>query len=101
MTNARRLEISYATARTTGGFTTHKWEYWDDKAETWKAIQDELGNPTVAVPLVETEIVLDQVAGSGFNGRSDARVRLTVSGANAITGTNLLDNIRFNATVAP
>ena len=101
MTNARRLEISYATARTTGGFTTHTWEYWDDKAETWKAIQDELGNPTVAVTFVETEIVLDQVAGSGFNGRSDARVRLTVSGANAITGTNLLDNIRFNATVAP
>ena len=101
MTGARRLEISYATSRTVGGFNTHKWAYWDAKAESWKDIQDNFGNQTVAVSLGETEIVLDQVAGSGFNGRSDARVRLTVSGATAITGTNLLDNIRFNATVAP
>jgi hypothetical protein len=101
MTNARRLEISYASAATFGGFTTHTWEYWDDRAKDWKPIEDPLGSPTITVPFVETEIVLDQVAGAGFNGRADARVRLTVSGATSITGTNLLDNIRFNATVAP
>lgn len=101
MSNARRLEISYATEGSADGFTTHTWEYWDDDAEVWRAIEDSLGNPTVSVPPAYDEVTMDMVAGAGFNGRADARVRLTVSGATAISGTNLLDNIRFNATVAP
>jgi hypothetical protein len=104
MTKARRLEISYATMGDAGGFTTHTWEYWNElkgQAGGWEPILDENGNPSVSVPSSYTTFTLDQVAGTGFNGRTGARVRLTVSGATAVNGTNLLDNIRFNATVAP
>jgi subtilisin family serine protease len=101
MTQARRLEISYAAEASLDGFTTHTWEYWDDNAKVWRPIEDEFGNSSISVPSFFSEIVLDQVGGAGFNGRANARVRLTVTGATAITGTNLLDNIRFNATVAP
>jgi hypothetical protein len=101
MTQARRLEISYAAEASPGGFTTHVWHFWDDVAKSWKPILDENGNATIVVPPASAEIVLDQVPGAGFNGRANARVRLTVNGATAVGGTNLLDNIRFNATVAP
>jgi hypothetical protein len=101
MTKARRLEISYAAQATTGGFATHEWDYWDDIAKTWRPITDPEDNTQIPIPTTFTTIVLDQVGGSGFNNRANARVRLKVSGATAINGTNLLDNIRFNATVAP
>lgn len=101
MTNARRLEISYAAQATTGGFATHEWDYWDDIAKTWRPITDPEDNTQIPIPTTFTTIVLDQVGGAGFNNRANARVRLKVSGATAISGTNLLDNIRFNATVAP
>jgi hypothetical protein len=101
MTQARRLEISYAAMGTPDGFTTHAWHYWNANSNTWEQILDENGLATITVPTTFTEIVLDQVPGTGFNGRANARVRLTVNGATAVGGTNLLDNIRFNATVAP
>jgi subtilisin-like proprotein convertase family protein len=101
MTQARRLQISYATEASLGGFTTHRWHYWDANSSVWRDIEDENGSTSFTVPTTFSEVVLDQVAGIGFNGRANARVRLTVSGATAVSGTNLIDNIRFNATVAP
>lgn len=104
MSKARRLEISYATMGDAGGFTTHTWEYWNElkgQAGGWEPILDQNGSSSISVPPSYTTITLDQVPGPSFNGHADARVRLTVSGATSVNGTNLLDNIRFNATVAP
>jgi hypothetical protein len=102
MTKSRRLEISYAAQATAGGFTTHEWHYWDDiVAKDWLPITDAADNAKIPIPTSLTTIVLDQVGGAGFNNRPNVRVRLTVSGATSASGTNILDNIRFNAIVAP
>jgi hypothetical protein len=101
MTKARRLEITYAATSTSGGFTTHTWEYWDDNGKAWLPITHKFGTSPILVPSTFETIELDQVGGIGFNNRRDARVRLTVNGATTVGGTNLLDNIRFNATVGP
>jgi subtilisin family serine protease len=108
MTKARRLQISYAALVQPGGFTTHTWEYFNSDTQSWERIPLTDGSlivdfqpPGQPLPSGFSFVEMDIVPGAGFNGRSDARVRLTVNGATAINGTNLLDNIRFNATVDP
>jgi hypothetical protein len=94
MSNSRRLDISYAAAATAGGFNLHTWDYYDATARTWRRIEQK----TIPVPLAFSTVRVAQVPGIGFNGRPNALVRLTVSGASSITGTNLIDNISFKAS---
>lgn len=94
MSNSRRLDISYAAAATAGGFDKHTWDYYDATASTWRRIEQK----TIAVPSAFSAVRVAQVPGIGFNGRPNALVRLTVSGASSITGTNLIDNISFKAS---
>ena len=101
MSKSRRLDISYAAISSTGGFATHEWHYWDEKNGAWVPIPDTLGNQAVPVPGDFSTVLLEQVGGTGFNNRPKARVRLRLSGATSTAGYNLIDNIRFHATVAP
>ncbi len=94
MSNSRRLDISYAAAATAGGFNLHTWDYYDATARTWRRIEQK----TIPVTLAFSTVRVAQVPGIGFNGRPNALVRLTVSGASSITGTNLIDNISFKAS---
>ncbi len=103
LTGATNLEISYATVFRDGGFTTHTWDFWNPDAGAWRTIRTFDGLTNVSV-LNRTEYFVQRMANlnvSGFNGKPEAFVRLTVSGATAVHGINFFDNIRFNATVAP
>ncbi|MEI6239396.1 MAG: autotransporter-associated beta strand repeat-containing protein [Planctomycetia bacterium] len=93
MTGKQDLAISYATQRTSTGFTTEDWSYSTD-GTNWVTLQSISGT---AIPTSFGAVTLSTI--TGLNNVANAYVRLTVSGATN-GGSNIrLDNIQFN-TVA-
>jgi subtilisin family serine protease/subtilisin-like proprotein convertase family protein len=97
LTKCTRLVISYAVQGSPFGFTTHEWEFFDTAAQIWRPI----ATRTIANTPYTVETLPRVVASTGFYGNANARVRLRLSGATRIEGTNLLDNITFTATRLP
>ena len=93
MAGFQDLVVSYATQRTSTGFTAHAWAFSTDGAN-WTDHQS-----VVPPPAPFGVLTLDNIA--GLNGATDAYLRLTVSGATAASGNNRFDNIQFNATAVP
>ncbi|MBK9318597.1 MAG: hypothetical protein IPM91_07055 [Bacteroidetes bacterium] len=91
MTGFINLSVSYASQRTSSGFTSHVWEYSTDGIN-W--------NPLTTVSTIPASFgVITLPTTSGLNGATTAFLRLTVNGATASTGSNnRLDNIQLNAT---
>ena len=93
MAGFQDLVVSYATQRTSTGFSSQAWSFSTDGLN-WTDHQTISGLPTSFAT---------QTLGSitGLNGATDAYLRLTVSGASAAAGNNRIDNIQFNATAVP
>ncbi len=93
MAGFQDLVVSYATQRTSTGFSSQAWSFSTDGLN-WTDHQTISGLPTSFAT---------QTLGSitGLNGATDAYLRLTVSGASAAAGNNRFDNIQFNATAVP
>lgn len=92
LTGYSNLEVSYATQRTTSGFTSQQWDYSSDGL-SWQPLQTITGLPTV-FGLVTLNAINE------LNNFPNAYLRLTVNGATFSSGNNRLDNIRFMATQA-
>jgi fibronectin-binding autotransporter adhesin len=90
MTGYSLLDVSYATQRTTSGFSTQRWAISTDGV-SWTPIS-----------------TIDTIAGSfearqlptisGLAGASTALLRVTFDGASTSTGNNRLDNIQLLAS---
>lgn len=87
------LVVSYATQRTSTGFTSQTWAYSTD-ATNWTETQVFNAMPTSFGAQSLNTI-------TGLDGARDAYLRLTVAGATSSNGNNRLDNIQFNATAVP
>jgi hypothetical protein len=93
MAGYQNLIISYATQKTTTGFTSQVWEY-SINGTIWSAISTISSIPSsFAVQTLSTV--------TGLNNTSTAYVRMTVSGGSGTSSNNRLDNIQFNATLIP
>jgi hypothetical protein len=93
MAGFQDLDVSYATQRTSTGFTTQSWSYSTDGV-AWT--NHDAFSTIAAAFEVKT---LSRI--TALNGAADAYLRLTVTGASAAAGNNRLDNIQFNASAVP
>ncbi len=89
MTGLKDLVVSYATQRTSTGFTSQKWET-STNGTTWTTAETVSTVPTAyAAQTLATITALDNAA--------NAYLRLTVSGCTSAAGNNRLDNVQLNA----
>ncbi|MFM8262142.1 MAG: PEP-CTERM sorting domain-containing protein [Pirellula sp.] len=93
MAGFQDLVVSYASQRTSTGFTSQAWSFSTDGAN-WTDHQTVTGLPAAFAAQTLSTI-------AGLNGATDAYLRLTVTGATAAAGNNRIDNIQFNATAVP
>lgn len=92
MANYASLQITYATQRTSSGFTSQSWEY-SSNATTWF--------PLTTVTTIPTAFGIQTInTGNVLNNTATAYLRMTVNGATTASGNNRLDNIQFLATFA-
>ena len=96
MADKADLSISLSAQRTSTGFTEQLWEYSADGGSTWGNI----GSFTIQSSFSSTG-VLSFAAFSALDGVSDARLRVTFTGATGSSGNNRLDNIQLNAVPEP
>ncbi|HOZ51733.1 MAG TPA: putative Ig domain-containing protein, partial [Chitinophagaceae bacterium] len=89
MSGYSNLELSYATQRTSQGFTSQEWEYSTDGIN-WIPLQTITSLPTsFGVQTISNIIALNNVV--------DAYLRVRLNGATQAAGNNRLDNIQLNA----
>ncbi len=93
MAGFKDLIVSYATQRTSSGFTSQTWAYSTD-ATNWTDVQ--VFN---SMPLSFATQTLDTI--SALDNASNAYLRLTLTGATTNSGNNRFDNFQFNATAVP
>lgn len=102
MSGYKDLSISYATQRTSTGFTSQLWEYSTD-GNSYSAvatISSGSTSGTIATSFATSGILtLPTVTGLDF--ATDAYLRVTFSGATSTAGNNRWDNIQFNASAVP
>lgn len=91
MTGFQDLVVTYATQRTSTGFTTHAWDYSTD-GTTWSAVQTVTG---ATIPTAFGTVTLPTV--TALNNLPNVYLRATFTGATASSGNNRLDNFQFNA----
>lgn len=91
MSNAQRLNVSYAAYASPGGFDTHIWE-WSKDGAVWEPLQ----TITLVPGDIYTRVRLAETA--KLNNTANAYLRVTFQGATADLEHNLLDNILFSAT---
>lgn len=91
MTGFQDLVVTYATQRTSTGFSTHAWDYSTD-GSTWSAVQTVTG---AAIPTAFGTVTLPTV--TALNNLPNVYLRATFTGATASSGNNRLDNFQFNA----
>lgn len=89
MTGSKNLTVSYATQRTSTGFTTQTWEY-STNGTSWTSFSTQS-----SIPSAFGQIILPTV--TALDNISTAFIRLTVTGASTSGGNNRLDNIQFRA----
>lgn len=89
MAGRANLSVSYATQRSSTGFTTQEWQYSTD-AQNWTSFQ--------TVSSLQTSFALVTLNPiSGLDNASTAYLRLIVNGCTASNANNRLDNIQLNA----
>ncbi len=98
MTSLANLVVSYATQRTSTGFTAQLWE-WSTDGTTWTTAQNVTSIQTNFALGTGTTTTLTTI--TGLDNASTAYLRLTFSGATSSSGNNRLDNIQFNADTVP
>ena len=90
MTGKSNLIVSYATQKTTTGFSSQVWEY-STNGTTWTAAQTISTIPAAFAVTTLTTI-------TGLDNASTAYLRLSLTGATATAGNNRIDNIQLNAS---
>jgi hypothetical protein len=103
MTGKADLSISLSAQRSGTGFSTQLWQYSADGGSTWGNIGS-LISGTTAGTIQDTFAksgVLSFASFSALDGVSDARLRVTFTGASNTSGNNRLDNIQLNAVAVP
>ncbi len=95
MTGLTDLDISYATRRTSTGFTSQTWS-WSTDGDTFTTFQ------TVDSITSSSTFDLKQFSGpAALDNVATAFLRVTFDGATASNGNNRLDNITFSAVPEP
>lgn len=92
MTGLKDLVVSYATQRTSAGFTTQAWDY-STNGTSWTSV-----TALTSIPTSFATQTLPTI--TGLDGAANAYLRLIVSGATTTAGNNRLDNIQLMATSA-
>ncbi len=101
MSGMGNLAVSYAVQRTATGFTTQQWDYSTDgtnwiSAATITGIQSSFqGGQTPANSVTALSVA------SGLDNAVTAYLRVTFTGATAVSGNNRMDNFQFNADAIP
>lgn len=90
MAGFQDLVVSYASQRSSTGFTAQAWSFSTDGLN-WTDHQTISGLPSSFATQTLGAI-------AGLDGATDAYLRLTLTGASTVAGNNRLDNIQFNAT---
>jgi len=90
MTGFINLTVSYASQRTSTGFTSQHWEY-STNGTTWTTL-------TTVTTLASSFGLITLPTTAGLNGAATAFLRTTFNGATTATSNNRLDNIQLNAT---
>ncbi|MBK7966902.1 MAG: SprB repeat-containing protein [Bacteroidetes bacterium] len=90
MTGYINLVVSYASQRTSTGFSSQTWEYSTDGVSWF------LAQTVTTIPSSFGLINLNTI--SGLDGAPTAYLRLSGLGATTAAGNNRLDNIQLNAT---
>ena len=103
MVDKINLSISLSAQRSGTGFTNQLWEYSANGGSTWGNIGSFIGGTTAGT--IQSSFsntgVLSFAAFSALDGVSDARLRVTFTGASNSSGNNRLDNIQLNAVAVP
>lgn len=90
------ITLSYASRRTSTGFTTHQIDYSTD-GSTWTTLEtidiSGWGNSWVAGQVVE--VVFDGLP--GMHNNADFSIRIVVDGASSTMGNTRFDNLRLEA----
>ena len=98
MTGRSGLAVSYATQRTSTGFTSQVWEYSAD-GQTWSPLATVASGAdasTITSTFATTGVITLPVV-AALDNAPTAYLRLTVTGATAATGNNRIDNIQLVA----
>lgn len=93
MSGYQDLNISYATQRTSTGFTSQTWS-WSTDGVSFTDFQNVSSIPS-SFGLVAAETL------NALDNAPTAFLRVTFNGATATAGNNRLDNILFTATAIP
>lgn len=96
LTNFEDLTLSYATRRSSSGFTEHQW-WWSPDGENFSH------HSTIPVPENYATQTVDFSEMTSLNGNDAAHLRLVVTGlpeAPAATGNNRFDNVQFRGRAA-
>lgn len=91
MTGDQNLVLTYATERSSTGFTGQNWSYSDDGGATFVSFNSISVPSSYAIETVNFSTV------SKINNCSSVLFELTLSGATGSTGSDHFDNIQFNA----
>lgn len=91
------IVLTYATQRTSTGFTSQQWQYSIDGGTSYVNFALLSGLPSSFGSIVQTV----DFSAADLGGYADLRFRVVVDGATNQGGNNRLDNIQFNATRIP
>ena len=101
MTGLAGLSISYATQRTSTGFTSQVLEY-STNGTSWSSIGSNTSIQSSYSGTATPPGVATSFSGiNGLDGASVAYVRVTFTGATDASGNNRIDNIQFHANTVP
>lgn len=95
------LNISYATQRTTAGFTTQTLSYSIDGGTNFIASGSVTPPTATSQTLVFDTRTFDLSSITALNNNSNVIFRLTFTGATTGTGNNRIDNFQLNGDVTP
>jgi len=105
MSGSQNLVLTYATTRTSTGFTDQIWSYSMDNSTftEFTTISGASAIPVDSSPSSTSYAVntVDFSSASTLNNDSSIWIRLTLNGATAVNGADRFDNIQFNADVVP
>ncbi len=92
MVGKTNLIVSYATQKTSTGFSSQAWSYSLDGVN-WTSLQ--------TVTTIPTSFAVTTLNGTtALDGAPLAYLRMTVTGSSTASGNNRLDNIQLNASAA-
>ncbi|MES2697548.1 MAG: PEP-CTERM sorting domain-containing protein [Verrucomicrobiota bacterium] len=100
MTGFSNLSLSYATQRTSTGFTGNQWAYSVDGVN-FTNFGTAIAPATSYSVISGASVSLAPADNALINNATTVTLRYTVTGASSAAGNNRLDNFQLNATAIP